>query len=77
MQEMQEVWVQSLGQEDPLEKEIATHSSIPALRILVSPMTRADITPLAGRHTCLCPPMGHTTAKNQHLVSELTLQMPY
>ena len=28
MQETQEVWVQSLGQEDPLEKEMATHSSI-------------------------------------------------
>ena len=25
---MQETWAQSLGQEDPLEKEIATHSSI-------------------------------------------------
>ena len=25
---MQEVWVQSLGQEDPLEKEMATHSSV-------------------------------------------------
>ena len=25
---MQEMWVQSLGQEDPLEKELATHSSI-------------------------------------------------
>ena len=25
---MQEIQVQSLGQEDPLEKEIATHSSI-------------------------------------------------
>ena len=30
---MQETWVQSLGQEDPLEKEIATHSSILARRI--------------------------------------------
>ena len=28
MQETQETWVQSLGQEDPLEKEMATHSSI-------------------------------------------------
>ena len=28
MQEMQEMWVQSLGQEDPLEKGMATHSSI-------------------------------------------------
>ena len=26
-------WVWSLGQEDPLEKEMATHSSIPAWRI--------------------------------------------
>ena len=25
---MQEMWVQSLGQEDPLEEELATHSSI-------------------------------------------------
>ena len=29
----QEIWVQSLGQEDPLEKGIATHSSILAWRI--------------------------------------------
>ena len=28
MQEPQEIWVQSLGSEDPLEKEMATHSSI-------------------------------------------------
>ena len=28
MQEMPELWVQSLGREDPLEEEIATHSSI-------------------------------------------------
>ena len=31
---MQEMWVQSLSQEDPLEKEMATHSSILAWRIL-------------------------------------------
>ena len=30
---MQETWVQSLGQKDPLEKEMATHSSNPAWRI--------------------------------------------
>ena len=34
---MQETWVRSLGQEDPLEKEIATHSSILAWEI---PRTR-------------------------------------
>ena len=30
---MQDTWVQSLGQEDPLEKGKATHSSIQARRI--------------------------------------------
>ena len=31
---MQEIWVSSLGQEDPLEKGTVTHSSILALRSL-------------------------------------------
>ena len=30
---MQETWVQSLGREDPLEKEVAPHPSILAWRI--------------------------------------------
>ena len=30
---MQETWVQSLGQENPLEKGMATHSSVLAWRI--------------------------------------------
>ena len=30
---LQETWVQSLGQEDPLEKEVATHSRILSWRI--------------------------------------------
>ena len=33
MQETQETQVQSLGQEDPLEKEMATYSSIVAWKI--------------------------------------------
>ena len=33
MQDMQETQVWSLGQEDPLEKEMATHSSILAWKI--------------------------------------------
>ena len=33
MQETQEMWVQSLGREDPLEEEIAIHPSIRAWRI--------------------------------------------
>ena len=30
---VQKTWVLSLGREDPLEKRMATHSSIPAWRI--------------------------------------------
>ena len=33
MQETQDMWIQSLGWEDPLEKKMATHSSILAWRI--------------------------------------------
>ena len=33
MQETQDVRVQSLGQEDPLEKEMATHSNILACKV--------------------------------------------
>ena len=32
MQETQEMWVQSLGLEDPLQEEMATHSSTLAWR---------------------------------------------
>ena len=41
---MQETWVQSLGQEDPLEREMAIHSSILAWRSLVgySPRGRKE-----------------------------------
>ena len=31
---MQETWIQSLGQEDPLEKEMVTHFSMLAWEIL-------------------------------------------
>ena len=30
---MQEIWVRSLGQKDPLKKEMATHSSVLAWRV--------------------------------------------
>ena len=33
MQEMQKMWVQSLGGEDPLEEGMATHSRVLAWRI--------------------------------------------
>ena len=33
LSKMREIWVRSLGREDPLEKEMASHSSILAWRI--------------------------------------------
>ena len=45
---IQETWIQSLGQEDPLEKEMATHSSILAWRILG--MVEPDGLPSMGSH---------------------------
>ena len=51
---MQETWVQSLSQEDPLEEGMATHSSILAWRI---PMDRgawwATVHGVAKRRTLL------------------------
>ena len=45
MQESQEMQVQSLGQEDPLEEGMATHSSILSWRIpwTVSPRGRKEL----------------------------------
>ena len=40
---MQEIWVQSLGQEDPLENEMATHSSILAWEIPWTEATHSSI----------------------------------
>ena len=53
---MQETWVRSLGWEDPLEKEMATHSSI-----LENPMDGG-----AWRATV------HGVAKSQTRLSDLT-----
>ena len=53
---MLETWVQSLGQEDPLEKEMATYSSILAWRI---PWTELP----GGLHT------GHGVAKSRTRLS--------
>ena len=37
MQEPKEMWVQSLGQKDPLEEEMATHFIMPAWKISWAP----------------------------------------
>ena len=45
---MQETWVRSLGREDPLEKEMTTHSSTLAWRI--PGMEEAGELPSMGSH---------------------------
>ena len=40
---MRETWVQSMGCEDPLEKEKATHFSILAWRVLYSPWGHKEL----------------------------------
>ena len=56
---MRETWVQSLGREDPLEKEMVTHSSILAWKI---PWTEEP-----GRLQSV-----HGVAKSQTRLSELS-----
>ena len=40
---MQETWVQSLGQEDPLEKEMATRFSISCLKNSMNKVWQAAV----------------------------------
>ena len=47
---MREAWVHSLGWEDPLEKELATHSSILAWRIPWTEEPGSDMTELLHFH---------------------------
>ena len=61
---MQETWVQSLGREDPLEKGMATHSSILAQRI---PWTEE---PGVGYSPWGCKESGMTEATNTFAFSK-------
>ena len=46
---MQETWVQSLDWEDPLEEDIATHSSILACRIPMDRGAQVGYSPWGGK----------------------------
>ena len=50
---MQETWVQSLGQEDPLEKGMATHSSILAWEIPWTEARRSTVHEVTNSQTQL------------------------
>ena len=52
------MWVQSLGQEDPLEEEMATHSSILVWKI---PWTEEPV----GYSPWSCKSIGHNLATKQ------------
>ena len=55
---MQDTWVQSLGQEEPLEKEMTTHCSVLAWRI---PWTEEP----GGPQSMGLPRVGHDGATKQ------------
>ena len=65
-----ETWVQFLGQEVPLEKEIATHSSILAWRI---PWTeeRGGLQPWGGKESDMTEQLTHTCGKEERVGSPL------
>ena len=72
MQDTQETWVRSLGQEDPLEEEMATHSSILAWKI----PWRVELQFSSVAQSCptLCDPMDYSTPglPVHHQLPELT-----
>ena len=63
---MQEMWVQSLGWEDPLEKVMATHSSILAWTI---PWTEEP----GGLYSIELQRVGHDSATTTHRITCLTV----
>ena len=80
---MWETWVRSLGREDPLEKEMATHSSILAWKIpwtedpgrLYSPWGRKESDTTERLHflsfTIVCP-----LELNQQMVGKCPVRLP-
>ena len=67
---MQETWVQSLGQEDPLEKEMATHSSILAWKTLDRGTWWTTVHWVAMEHISTIP----TKRKSKNFKGKNTLQ---
>ena len=75
MPAMQETWVQSLGQEEPLEKGMATHSSILAWRI---PWTEEPGgSPWSGKESDMTERLTPTSATNFILKDDETLLKGY
>ena len=66
---MQETWVRSLGREDPLEKEMETHSTIHAWKI---PWTEEP----GGLQSMGSQRVGHDCATSLHFISYCVCQRP-
>ena len=67
---MKEMWVRSLGWEDPLEKEMATHSSILAWEI---PWTKEP----GGLQSIRCQRVGHDLMTKQQQKWKEAKVMPF
>ena len=65
---MQETWVQSLGWEDALEEDMATHSSIVAWRI---PMDRGVRHDWVTKNSTASPPDHHAGTVLSYILPEL------
>ena len=79
MQETQEMQVQSLGQEDPLEKGMATHSTIVGWKNLRRGAWRATVHGVAELHyvhTQLCSEEGSYYVTQASPVRDYTSQHP-
>ena len=70
MQETQETWVQSLGQENPLEEEMAAHSSILAWEIPWTGAWWATVCGVAKSPTRLST---HTTTMRAVMYNTMTM----
>ena len=66
---MQEMWIQSLGQENPLKKEVATHMSILAWE---NPWTKSP----DGLQSMESQRVGHNLATKQHRISTPGIVLP-
>ena len=65
---MQETWVQSLGQEDLLEKAVATHSSILAWRIPWTEEEPGGLQSMGSRREDMTEQLTHTHTSFQQIL---------
>ena len=70
---VQETWVLSLGQEDPLERKMATYSSILAWRISQIEESGAGYSPWGRKESGMTEQLTHTQYIKSHPMEENTI----